>query len=95
MPHRRGSEPCLASITHVAKEGLSSHLPALEHDLQPAALAGSLTCARNSGARLAGPRRLQLWVAPHPSRRADILALEKWLMQEMGEMASTGDLAVP
>ncbi|WP_156179747.1 MULTISPECIES: hypothetical protein [Delftia] len=81
MPHRRGSEPCLASITHVAKEGLSSHLPALEHDLQPAALAG--------------PRRLQLWVAPHPSRRADILALEKWLMQEMGEMASTGDLAVP
>ncbi|KEH10043.1 hypothetical protein GY14_08305 [Delftia tsuruhatensis] len=79
----------------MAKEGLSSHLSALEHDLQPAALAGSLTCARNSGARLAGPRRLQLWVAPHPSRRADILALEKWLMQEMGEMASTGDLAVP
>ncbi|WP_170961987.1 hypothetical protein [Delftia acidovorans] len=47
-------------------------------------LAGSLTCARNSGARLAGPRRLQLWVAPHPGRRADILALEKWLVQEMG-----------
>jgi len=58
-------------------------------------LAGSLTCARNSGARLAGPRRLQLWAAPHPGRRADILALEKWLVQEMGEMASTGDLAVP
>jgi len=58
-------------------------------------LTGSLTCARNSGARLAGPRRLQLWVAHHPGRRADILALDKWLVQEMREMASTGDLAVP
>ncbi|QQB53519.1 hypothetical protein [Delftia acidovorans] len=58
-------------------------------------LAGSLPCARNSGAQLAGPRRLQLWVTPHPGRRADILALEKWLVQEMREMASTGDLAVP
>ncbi|WP_152547252.1 hypothetical protein [Delftia sp. RIT313] len=58
-------------------------------------LTGSLTCARNSGARLAGPRRLQLWMAHHPGRRADILALDKWLVQEMREMASTGDLAVP
>ena len=42
-----------------------------------------------------GPRHLQLWVAPHLGRRAGILALEQWPAQEMGEMASTGDLAVP
>ena len=34
-----------------------------------------------------GPRRLQLWVAPHLGRRADILALERWLVQEMGKPA--------
>jgi hypothetical protein len=45
-----------------------------------------------------GPRRLQLWVAPHLGRRAEILALEKWRVQEMGEMremGGTGDIAVP
>lgn len=36
-----------------------------------------------------GPRRLQLWVAPHLGRRADILALERWLVQEMGKPAGT------
>ncbi len=34
-----------------------------------------------------GPRRLQLWVAPHLGRRADIIALEQWLAQEMGDPA--------
>jgi LysR family transcriptional regulator, glycine cleavage system transcriptional activator len=42
-----------------------------------------------------GRRELSLWIAPHLASRSDMKTLERWLLQELGEVLKDSSSLVP